>query len=200
MDARRRIGIVSLVAVGLLLLWPGAQAGALDDIVVEYEVVRGAPGDVVELVTAPVGADEVGMICVITAVSDNNTSTHPNSDLIIETNGDSFTISDVEAAPEQKKQESSVEGVELGDKVTVSVRLGEDGVFSGGVVLTSDCAEPEVVEPEPETEVDSEVDEPEPEPEPETEVLSESATAPAPAALPQAQAETATAAQPTFTG
>ena len=183
MRSKRRIGVVLSVSVVLLLLGPAGQVGALDEIAVEYEVVRGEPGDVVELVTAPVGADEVGMVCLITAISDNNPSTHPNSDLIIDTNGDSFEIRDVEAAPELKKEESSVEGVVLGENVTVSVRLGGDGVFSGGVILTSDCVpaevEEEVVEPEA------------------------GAAAPAPAAptvLPKTQVQAATAAQPTFTG
>ena len=199
MRSKRRIGVVLSVSVLLLLLGPVGQVGALDEIAVEYEVVRGEPGDVVELVTAPVGADEVGMVCLITAISDNNPSTHPNSDLIIDTNGDSFEIRDVEAAPELKKEESSVEGVVLGENVTVSVRLGGDGVFSGGVILTSDCVpaevEEEVVEPEPEVV--------EPEPEPEPEVLSGAGAAPAPAAptvLPKTQVQAATAAQPTFTG
>ena len=203
MRSKRPIGVVFLVATMLLFLWPAAQVGALDEIAVEYEVVRGEPGDVVELITVVVGADEIGFVCLITAVSDNNSSTHPNSDLIITSNGDSFEIRDVEAAPGLTKQESSVEGVVLGEQVKVEVRLGEDGVFSGGVILTSECVEPEVIEPEPEPE--PEVIEPEPEPEvlsaggaAEPQVLAESATVPAP--LPQAKAESATAAQPTFTG
>jgi len=202
MQAKRRIGVVLSVSIVLLFLWPAGQVGALDEIAVEYEVVRGEPGDVVELITVPVGAGEVGMVCLITAVSDNNPSTHPNSDLIITSNGDSFEIRDVEAAPELTKKESSVEGVVLGERVKVEVRLGEDGVFSGGVILTSECVEPEVIEPEPE------VLEPEPEPEPEVlaevvvepEVLAEAASVPAPAVLPQTQVKAASAAQPTFTG
>ncbi|MFA9564402.1 MAG: hypothetical protein ACERLM_06825 [Acidimicrobiales bacterium] len=193
MQAKRRIGVVLSVSIVLLLLWPAVQAGALGDVEIAVDtVVRGEPGDVVELVTVPVEADEVGMICLITVIGENNPSPHPNSDLIITSNGDSFEVPDVEAEAGQTTR-GSVEAVVLGESVMVEVRLGPDGVFSGGLILTSECAPPEVAAAEATTTVPpTTVVEPE--------VLAEAATVPAPAVLPQTQVKAASAAQPTFTG
>ena len=82
-------------------------------------------------------------------------------------------------------------------------------MFSGGVFLTSECVEPEVVEPEPEPEPEVVEPELELETELETEVLSAGGAAEpevlaesgaAPAVLPKTQVQAASAAQPTFTG
>lgn len=195
MQAKRRIGVVLSVSMVLLFLWPAVPAGAIHDLEIPVDtVVRGDEGDVVELVTVPVEADEVGMVCDITVVGENNPSLHPNSDLIITSNGASFEVPDVEAEVEGTTR-GGVEGVVLGEQVMVEVRLGQDGVFSGGMVLTSECAPPEVAPTEATTTTTTVATTTTAPPE----VLAESGAA-APAVLPKTQVRAATAAQPTFTG
>jgi len=54
--------------------------------------------------------------------------------------------SEVDLLDVEREPDAVTEGtgtLVLAAEVTVSVRLGEDGVFSGGTVLSIDCPEPE---------------------------------------------------------
>ena len=186
--------MVAIGSVVMLLLWSALPAGAIHDLVIPIDTVaRGEPGDVIELVTVPVEADEVGLVCQLTVTGENNGSPHPNSDLIITSAGVSLVLPDVEATPDQITRGGGE--IVLGDSVLIEVRLGSDRVFSGGLTLTSECAAPQpttTVAPTTTTTAAA------PTTQPPTEVLAETATVPTP--LPQAKAETATVAQPAFTG
>ncbi len=191
------IGMV-MVAIGtvvVLLLSLALPAGAIRDLVIPIDtVVRGEPGDVIEMATVPVEADEVGLVCQLTITGVNNGSPHPNSDLIITSAGATLVIADVEATADQTTRGGGE--IVLGDSVLIEVRLGAHRVFSGGLTLTSECAQPQsttTVAPTTTTTTTAA-----PTTQPPAEVLAETATVPAP--LPQAKAEAATVAKPTFTG
>ncbi len=126
--------VIAAVAVGFM-----APAGAADDLVIQidYEVVRGS--GTVEVARATVPADLVGDSCEATLVADNNESIHDGNNLIVSTGGESVTFTDVES---EAFQETTAEGeVVLGEAVIVELQLGEDGISSGGFVLSFDCSQ-----------------------------------------------------------
>jgi hypothetical protein len=106
-------------------------------------VVRGANDSVTPVLTVDVDPAFVGLECTFTETTANNESTHPDTDLIIESNGSSVEILDVEA--EAGSVSVGTGSLVLGETIDVSVRLGIDEVASGGFVVLVDCA----VEPEP---------------------------------------------------
>jgi hypothetical protein len=99
-------------------------------------VMYGKPG-AVKLIDPPgvvnVPADKVGSQCSVHETSENNRSTHPNTDLIVTSGGSSVTLFDVE-----REGGGRVDGdglLTLGETVSISVRFGADGVFSGGFLV-----------------------------------------------------------------
>jgi hypothetical protein len=171
---RRFITILGVGVLALTLFSFASPAGAIDDIVVPIEtVVRGAEGDVVQVSSVPVPEELVGDTCSARLVDANNSSTHPNNDLIFTSGSWTATVEDVESEADSSTE---IEGsITLGETIVVEVRLGADGVFSGGLTLNLDCED----------------------------VIPATTVAPTtepPAQLPQSEVVAATAAQPTFTG
>jgi hypothetical protein len=145
---------VALVAVLLGLAGSAAAFGADGSTPPDFSmtipattVERGDPGTVHLLTTSNVPADLVGQECSATAVAANNESVHPNSDLIVASGASQVVARDVEAAPGGSTTASGT--VNLGTTVTVSVRLGPDGTFSGGGSVNFVCTPP--VTPPPTT-------------------------------------------------
>jgi len=99
-------------------------------------VVYGKPG-AVKLIDPPgvvsVPADKVGSQCSVHETSENNRSTHPNTDLIVTSGGTSVTLLDVEREGGGRVDGDSL--LTLGETVSISVRFGADGVFSGGFIV-----------------------------------------------------------------
>jgi len=124
------IGFLSIAALPLL---------ALTDVVIPIDqVVRGQSGEVHLLVEVPVTADVVGLSCPVHAVSDNQQSVHPDSDLIIRSGPSEVVLEDVES--EAFVQITAEGSLTLAETVSVWVRLGPDRVFSGGLTVTIACS------------------------------------------------------------
>ena len=100
------------------------------------------PGSVHLVNTTDVPAALVGGTCTVEATGANNESVHPNSDILIASGESATVIADVE----REAGASNIPGdsaLTLGDSVTVSVRLGPDGLFSGGtLVVDFTCTPP----------------------------------------------------------
>jgi len=93
---------------------------------------RTAPGSVHLVSTTNVDPALDGGTCDVTVTGENNTSVHPNSDILI-ASANQVTVPDVERSA--GAQGIPADGaLELGSTVTISVRLGGDGVFSGGLL------------------------------------------------------------------
>ena len=172
---RRLIPVLGVGVLALTLFSFASPASAIDDIVIPIDtIVRGEEGEVIEVASETVDPELVGATCLVELTDSNNESTHPNNDLIIATGGESFVAEDVET---EANSTTIVDGdAVLGETVVVSIRLGPDGVSSGGLTLTFDCEQavaPTSVAP---------------------------TTTEAPAQLPQTAVQPAAAAQPTFTG
>lgn len=171
---RRLILALGLGVLALTLFSFASPVGATIDLTVPIDtVVRGDEGDVIEVASVSVPEELVGDTCAATLVDENNESTHPNNDLIFTSGSWTATVPDVESEADSSTE---IDGeITLGETIVVEVRLGSDGVFSGGLTLTLDC----------EDEIPATTVAPTTEP---------------PAQLPQSEVVAATAAQPTFTG
>lgn len=105
-------------------------------------VVREPADTIVSLASEKVPQEYLGYICTANAIAENQDSVHPGNDLIVSSNGTSITMKDVERAPDVTTPSTGI--LELGPTVDVSLKMGNDAVFSGGMVVTLDCEQPEV--------------------------------------------------------
>ncbi len=99
-------------------------------------IVRGHPGTIKQLAAVPVPDDLQGLTCTTAWRSDNNTSVHPDNDLLLESATTAW-VRDVERTADAVT--IAGDPIVLGDVLVVSVRFGPDMVFSSGGVLTVDC-------------------------------------------------------------
>ncbi len=133
--------VASLAAIAALFLIgvPAARAAAIE--VSIDTVVRAEEGSITALATTDTPPDLIGMSCLGVATATNQPSVHPRNDLIVTSGDSSMVLKDVERAPGAITTAESL--LSLGPIVTVSLRMGPDEVFSGGLVLTIDeCTPP----------------------------------------------------------
>jgi hypothetical protein len=130
--------VLLIVTMAITIFTTGRVSSAQDDTlnIPANTVIRGTPGDVVELGRIPVDSSRAGPLCTWQATVTNQTSVHPNSDILLESNGTTLVLADVEATP--NKITSNSGSVWLADEVVVSVRLGPAGLFSGRMVVRID--------------------------------------------------------------
>ena len=119
------------IAVWLVVLASPGAAQTLPSVVLS-ETIRDAPGTIHVGAVVNVDADRIGGSCTVTVTGENNQSVHPNSDIIV-SSANEVTVADVERAAGTVTTPADG-ALLLGDTITVRVRLGEDGVFSGGLL------------------------------------------------------------------
>jgi hypothetical protein len=136
---RRRItvftGLVSII--GLVLLQSPASAGHGHISVPIDTFVQAGEGEVVQLVSVPVDSELVGATCSWEFHATNQESVHPGNDLILSTGGNDTVVPGVEDAPGQVLDVSG--SFQLGETLTVSLRMGPDQVFSAGLSVEVLC-------------------------------------------------------------
>lgn len=119
----------------------GTSAAQEDIFTVRIDDNAKAPPSTQLLKEHSVPAGLVGRACVVTALVGNNESIHVDNDLIVSTGGASVRIPDVEGVPGTVVEAGGT--LTLGESVSVTVEIGEDGIFSGGdTSLTFNCARP----------------------------------------------------------
>ena len=136
---RRFLGVTAfaVACAGVVVSAPvGAQAPSGLDIPLET-VVRGDAGS--EHLLIP--AEHQGKECIATVGGANNESVHPDTNLIVRSGESTVELLDIDREPGAITEGTGP--LTLGTEVTVSVVLGEDGVFSGGTVLSIECPMPE---------------------------------------------------------
>jgi hypothetical protein len=137
---RRLLGVVAFAVVtGFVSLPASAQGEPVLEIPVDT-VVQGAPGSEHLLATVAVAPEDVGRECGVVVEGVNNESAHPNTDLLVRSGGGEVVALDVEREPNVTTEATGT--LVLGTDVSVFVRLGPDGVFSGGLVVTVECVPP----------------------------------------------------------
>ncbi len=127
-------------------------------------ITDGKEGEVRLLSTQPVDPVDVGKDCEVVLVSANNESTREGSDLIVQSGSSSMVAPNVE---HDTLSHSFVDHLTLGTTITVSVRFGPEGVYSGASDVEMNCPTTEAVTTPPA-------------PEPAVEATSAPAAAPAP--------------------
>lgn len=132
--AKRRATGLSVLSLALLLLVAPVAMGQEVAIEIPFEtVIRAEPGSVHLLATAPVPTELQGVTCPVAAVAENESSVHPGNNLIVATDGDSIVLEDVERAAGAITV--AEEELTFGSTITVTLVLGEHGVFSAGMVV-----------------------------------------------------------------
>jgi len=135
---RRHIAVLTSAVVAAGLGSASAWAGEppLLEIPVDTVISDGAGSEHL-VATAPVEQEDVGRECTVAVEGVNNESAHPNTDLLVRSGDGEVVAPDVEREPEVRTEASGT--LVLGDEVAVFVRLGPDGVFSGGLVVSVEC-------------------------------------------------------------
>lgn len=140
---RRFLGVSAfatvVAGVGLVSAPVGAQDYPIFDIPLDT-VERGDEGTELLLATEGIPTEDVGRECDVSAESANNSSVHPNTDLIVRSGGSEVEIVDVEQEADGTMEATGT--LVLDSEVSVLVRFGPDEVFSGGMVVTLDCPTP----------------------------------------------------------
>jgi hypothetical protein len=127
---RKLLVLVALAVTGALLI-PGTAVAQEPIITITINTVATESG---VLATAPVPAELQGSRCNVQADAGNQSSIHPGNDLIVASGSDSETLFDVER--ESGALTTASGELTLGSEVIVSLSLGPDGVFSGGMIVT----------------------------------------------------------------
>ena len=127
--------VLTAVIAFFIVVLP-SRAFADDEVTLPINtVVRAAPGSIIELGQMPIRTSLVGgSSCTWTAVVKNQHSVHPGNDVLIRSGQSELTLAGVEDTAD--KVTSSTGSVYLVDVVVVLLRMGPDGVFSGGMDLT----------------------------------------------------------------
>jgi hypothetical protein len=139
---RKLLMLVALAVTGALLI-PGTAVAQEPIITIPINRVADESG---VLATAPVPAELQGSRCNVQAEAENQSSVHPGNDLIVASGSDSVTLFDVER--EAGALTTASGDLTLGSEVTVSLSLGPDGIFSGGIIVTiGSCETPTTTTP-----------------------------------------------------
>ncbi len=125
-------GLVATAMAGVLAFAPGV--GAVDLSLPTDTVVYAEPGTLIELGRVPVDTDLAGPLCTWEASVTNQNSAHPGNDIIVRSGDSELVLSEVEAT--EGKVTTNSGSAYLVDEVVVTLRMGPDGVFSGGLDLT----------------------------------------------------------------
>ncbi|MGZ8754958.1 MAG: hypothetical protein ACXW15_07180 [Acidimicrobiia bacterium] len=128
--------LAALVLVAMLIGVVPVLAATVDITIPIETIVRGAAGSRHVLAVVDVPAESRGETCQVTAVSHNQSSAHPNSNLSVS----SQTVVEILDVENQAGQTLYAGGLlTLGDQVTVTLTLGADRVFSAGLNVEIDC-------------------------------------------------------------
>jgi LPXTG-motif cell wall-anchored protein len=132
---RRFLGVMAfaVAATGFASVPAWAQEQTVFEIPLDT-VVRGAPSSEHLLATEQVAPEDQGRECSVVVEGLNNESTHPNTDVLVRSGGSEVVALDVRTEADGT--------IVLGTEISAFVRLGADGVFSGGLVVTVECAKP----------------------------------------------------------
>jgi hypothetical protein len=117
-------------------------AGAQDDVLtIDFDdVVFASAGAIVPVGSVAVGADLQGRTCLTSVVTANQSSIHPENDLLIATGGSMARIEDVEDFTNGTN--SWLVDITLGSSIDMSVEMGPDGISSLGFTVEIDCSKP----------------------------------------------------------
>jgi len=136
-------GVASILMVTALSLPVVAAGGSLT--IPISTVVKAPAGSTHVLAEKFVDQNLVGMSCDVQATGENQSSVHPGNNLVITSGTGTITLEDVERAANVITPANGE--LVLGEKIIVTLIMGNDKVFSGGMKLEFDCQEqPKLIE------------------------------------------------------
>jgi uncharacterized repeat protein (TIGR01451 family) len=123
-----------LVLILVLAMVTSAAAATIE---IPLDTIVVAPeGSLTLLATVDTPAELVGATCISFAQAVNPGSVHPDNDLIVRTGDSEVVLEDVEGSTGKV---TTAEGpVTLGPTITVTLRMGPDGIFSAGMTVEYD--------------------------------------------------------------
>jgi uncharacterized repeat protein (TIGR01451 family) len=135
-----RILIPLVAMVGLFMMGVPVAMATVIEISIDT-VVTATQGSITVLDTTDTPPDLIGMSCVGVARAINQPSVHAGNDLIVASGDDSIVLEDVEREPGVVTTAEAP--LTLGPTVTVSLLMGPDEIFSGGLVFSiGECTTP----------------------------------------------------------
>lgn len=129
---KRILALLAAIAALFVIGVPVARATVIEISI--DTVVRAEEGSILVLATTDTPPELIGLSCVGVAEATNQPSVHPGNDLIVASGDDSIVLKDVEREPNAVTTAEAP--LTLGPTVTVSLRMGTDELFSGGLVFT----------------------------------------------------------------
>lgn len=151
MRVRRLAAISAAVAVGSM--FGSAALADNHETVIELPVQEvyqtGDAGSSVAMGSADVDAEMVGRSCNVVATVTNQESVHTGNTLVVSSGDSSVSIAGIEDVAETVTTQGGT--ITLGNTVSVSVVLGEDGATSLGSSLTVTCETLPETKPTPPT-------------------------------------------------
>ena len=137
-------GLLALLAFTALLAAKAQAQTAPESVTVTVDIdtrSTGAPGTIDPLLTlTPADLEaEVGWMCGLVVFGDNGRSTHPDTNIIITSNGDSVTALDVERVANSRTPAFNGT-LTLGPSIVISRQVGPDEIASGGLEIQFTCS------------------------------------------------------------
>jgi len=161
--------------------------------VVPNSVIHGEVGSVHVVASQEVPSELVGKPCDLRVTAKNGGSVHPGNAVMVSTGASDVTVAKIEEASDESV--THVQRVTMGDSLTVSIQLGQDGTSSLGFTVGFECTPGEMV-PDPGTQTTTTVTTPPVD----TTPTSAPEVKPARQELPEAPPAEATTGEPNFTG
>jgi hypothetical protein len=146
MSLRRGAGSVllaALLAAGLVMsvvAFPLRAAAETFEFALEKQIIRGTPGEQIDLGSRSVPESLVGQLCTVEAIGNNNRSVHPGNNIVV-SSVNSVTLVGVEDARDKDTFASG--HLELGDTVSFTLILGQDPTYSAEFRVVFDCFQQE---------------------------------------------------------
>jgi hypothetical protein len=133
---KRLVSIFS-AAIMLLAITASAAVAGPGDFEIPIDTIITAPaGSYIELASEETPPEIIGATCLGLAAAENQQSVHPGNDIIISTGDTEAVLVDVEGAPGKVTQADGP--ITLGPTVVLTLHMGDDEVFSGGLVVIID--------------------------------------------------------------
>jgi len=103
-------------------------------------IIRGEEGSKHQVSQEKIDPKHLGSTCKVNVTSTNQGSVHPGNNLVIASGSTSVVVKDVER--EAYGVIKATGEITLANQITVSVVLGKDRVFSGGMYVNFECTPP----------------------------------------------------------
>ena len=140
---RYLLGLAAALFLIFALLPSQGAVGLEDDdfsvVVPISTVVRAPEGSLTVISTTATPDHLVGEACTVSAMAENQSSVHPDNDLIIEGESGDVVLEDVEGSPGAVVTATGT--IVLGEEIVITLSMGPHEVFSAGLDVGFSCGD-----------------------------------------------------------